>query len=69
MPLNPVRVQTVFLEVANCHDTTERAAILDRECMGDSELRQRIEALLKAHDRLNVLVDQPLVGPDDWDQQ
>ncbi len=51
MPLNPKRVQAVFLEAANYYDLAERAAILDRECMGDAELRKRIEAILKAHDR------------------
>ncbi len=52
MPLDPDRVQAVFLEAANYYDPVERAAILDREeCMGDPELRKRIEALLKAHDR------------------
>ena len=52
MPLDPERVQAVFLEAANYYDPVERAAILDREeCMGDPELRKRIEALLKAHDR------------------
>jgi eukaryotic-like serine/threonine-protein kinase len=62
MPLNPKRVQTVFLEAANYHDLADRAAILDRDCAGDSELRQRVEALLKAHDRFNDFVNQPLVG-------
>jgi len=52
MPLDPELVQAVFLEAANYYDPVERAAILDREeCMGDPELRKRIEALLKAHDR------------------
>ena len=63
MPLDPKRVQAVFLEAANHHDLAYRAAILDRECMGDSELRQRVEALLKAHDQFNDFVNQPLVGP------
>ena len=45
-------MQAVFLEAANYDDPVELAAILDREeCMGDPELRKRIEALLKAHDR------------------
>jgi len=66
MPLNPKRVQAVFLEAANYHDLAKRAAILDRECMGDAELRQRIEALLKAHDRFNDFANQPLVGPGGW---
>jgi hypothetical protein len=50
MPLKPQRVQAVFLEAANHHDLADRAAILERECMADSELRQRVEALLKAND-------------------
>jgi hypothetical protein len=63
MPLNPMRVQAAFLEAANCHDLADRAAILDRECTGDSVTRTRIEALLTAHDRFNDLVNQPRVGP------
>jgi hypothetical protein len=51
MPLDPRRVQAIFLEAANYHDPEERAAILNRECMGDTELRKRVEVLLKAHDR------------------
>ena len=62
MPLAPRRVQAIFLEAANYHDPKERAAILNRECMGDTELRKRIEALLNAHDRFNDFVNQPLVG-------
>jgi hypothetical protein len=62
MPLAPRRVQAVFLEAANYHHLADRAAILDRECMGDSESRTRIEALLNAHDRFNDFVNQPLAG-------
>ena len=63
MPLNPMRVQAVFLEAANCHDRADRVAILDRECEGDSETRRRIDALLTAHDRFNDFVNQSRVGP------
>ena len=62
MPHNPKRVQAVFLQAVNYHDLADRAAILDRECMGDSDLRQRVEALLKAHDQFNDFVNQPPVG-------
>ena len=65
MPLDPQRVQAIFLQAASHHDPTGRGAILERECDGDSELRQRIEALLKAHDRFNDFADKPPVGPDD----
>jgi len=66
MPLDPKRVQAVFLEAVNHDDLAERTAILNRECRGDSEMRQRVEALLKAHDRFTDFVNQPLVGPDVW---
>jgi hypothetical protein len=52
MPLNPKRVQAVFLEATDYHDPVARAAILDRECSADLELRRRVEALLRAHDEL-----------------
>lgn len=38
----------------------ERAAFLERVCAGDESLRQKMEALLKAHDRVgNFLEDGP----------
>jgi hypothetical protein len=64
MPLNQQRVQAVFLEAAGYRDLANRAALLDHECMGDFELRKRLEALLRAHDRFNDFCNQPLVGPD-----
>jgi eukaryotic-like serine/threonine-protein kinase len=62
MPLNPKRVQAVFWEAVQYPEPADWAAILDRECMGDPELRRRIEMLLKAHDRFNDFVNQPLDG-------
>src|SRR5271167_4805065 len=64
MPLDPVRVQAVFLSAVECHEPAARAAVLDRECSTDAELRRRVEALLRAHDQPDSLLDQPLVGPD-----
>jgi hypothetical protein len=61
MPLNPRRVQAVFLEAADYHDPADRAAILDRECSADLELRRRVEALLKAHDEFNRFLNDPVV--------
>ena len=63
MPLDPKRVQAVFLSAVECHEPAARAAVLDRECSTDAELRQRVEALLLAHDRPDSLLDQPIVGP------
>ena len=62
MPLDPKRVQVVFLETVNFHDPAEREVILHRECSDDGELRGRIEALLRAHDRFIAFVNQPVVG-------
>ena len=61
MPLNPRRVQAVFLETADYHDPADRAAILDRECSDDLELRRRVEALLKAHDEFSSFLNDPVV--------
>ena len=64
MPLDPNRVQAVFLSAVECHDPAARAAVLDRECSTDAELRHRVEALLNALDQPDSLLDQPIVGRD-----
>jgi hypothetical protein len=55
MPLDPKRVQAVFLAAIECHEPAARAAVLDRECSTDAELRRRVEALLYALDQPNSL--------------
>ena len=62
MLLNPKRVQAIFLEAVDYHDAAEREVILHRGCGEDGELRGRVEALLRAHDRFDEFVNQPLVG-------
>jgi hypothetical protein len=37
----------------------ERDAFLERVCDGDERLRQKIESLLKAHDRLGSFLEKP----------
>jgi WD40 repeat protein len=49
MAIDFQRVQGVFQAVAHL-PPAERAAVLERECSDDAELRRRVEALLKAHD-------------------
>ncbi len=49
MAIDIQRVQRVFQAVAEL-PPDERAAVLERECQGDAELRRRALALLKAHD-------------------
>ena len=49
MPVNPQQVQQVFQAVLDAA-RAERALVLERNCAGDAELRQRVEELLQAHD-------------------
>ncbi len=62
MSLDPRRVQAVFGEAVECDGAANRAAVLDRECSNDAELRRRVEALLMAHDQSDSLLDRPIVG-------
>jgi len=40
----------------------ERAAFLERACFGDENLRKKVEALLKAHDRIGNFLEEPPTG-------
>src|SRR5258708_95174 len=40
-----------------------RAGYLREACMGDDSLRQRVEALLRAHESAGTFMDSPAVGP------
>src|SRR6266849_1885343 len=50
MPASHEREQAIFT-LAVAKTAAERAAFLDRECAGDLALRQRLEALMAAHER------------------
>ncbi len=65
MPVDPNRVQAIFLAAVEYSTPADRAVILDRECSTDQELRQRVESLLKANDQPDRFLDQPFVGPAD----
>jgi eukaryotic-like serine/threonine-protein kinase len=43
----------------------ERDAFLERECAGDPALRDRLVALLRAHDRAGHVIDRPVNGDRD----
>ena len=53
--MNPSREEALFA-LALSKPASERAAWLDRECGGDSALRQRLEALLTAHEQPDTLL-------------
>src|SRR5260370_24566578 len=50
MAVDAARAKSLFLAASDLADPAERAAYLGRECGGDSELRGRVEALLRAND-------------------
>ncbi len=50
MAIDPALAKSLFLRASDIADPDERAAYLDRECGGESELRARVEALLRAHE-------------------
>jgi hypothetical protein len=50
MPDAAPNLMTIFAEALERTDPAARAAYLDAACEGDSALRQRVEALLAAHD-------------------
>jgi serine/threonine protein kinase len=61
----PARVQAVFLSAADLTDPVARSAYLDGACAGDTLLRARVEALLRAHDQPDSLLDVPAVETPD----
>jgi serine/threonine protein kinase len=50
MAIDAARAKSLFLAASDLDDPAERAALLDRECGGDAELRAWVEALLRAND-------------------
>src|SRR5262245_38172119 len=61
MLTDPNREETLFAGALSL-PAPERAAFLERECGGDSALRQRVESLLAAHAEAGTFIDQPVGG-------
>jgi len=57
----PSRDVAVFTEALKV-PVQERGAFLERVCAGDESLRHKVEALLRAHDRLEKFLDEPPTG-------
>jgi hypothetical protein len=55
---NADRIESLFA-AATALPAAERAAYLDQACAGEANLRGRVEALLRAHDRAGHLLDRP----------
>lgn len=67
MPTNVERIQALFLAAAEISNPADRARFLDGACDGDAEVRSRVEALLRAHDQPDSLLDHPVVAVLDAD--
>src|SRR5688572_13407999 len=63
MAVDAKRVQAVFLAAVEVADAAPRAALLDRECNSNPELRQRVEALLQAHEAPASILERRAVTP------
>jgi serine/threonine protein kinase/WD40 repeat protein len=59
MPAETNTAKTVFLAALDKATPAERASYLDKACAEDGTLRQRVEALLQAHDQPDEFLDQP----------
>src|SRR4051812_12104806 len=57
----------IFTAAREIIDPAARSAYLDGACGGDPGLRSRVEALLRAHDQPNSLLDHPAVAAADVD--
>jgi serine/threonine protein kinase len=54
-----MRERALFFQAIEMSDSEQRNAFLDEACVGDQELRQRVDALLKASDRAGAFLDLP----------
>jgi len=54
--------EPIFTEALK-HPVAERGAFLDRACAGDAELRRKVEALLRAYERLGDFLETPPLKP------
>jgi hypothetical protein len=60
MSEDPGRDVAIFTEALR-FPAEERAAFLDRACAGDENLRRKVEALLRAHERVGDFLETPPV--------
>ena len=63
---NPEQEVVVFTEALKT-SVEERSAFLERACAGDDNLRRKVEALLRAHDRIGSFLEEPPRAPSDGD--
>src|SRR5689334_16486705 len=57
MSVDPARLKDVFSQALARTDPTDRVVLLDAACAGDAALRSRVEALLRASEDPDSLLD------------
>jgi WD40 repeat protein/serine/threonine protein kinase len=57
------KVRSLFLAAVEHHAPGQWESYLDQACVGDPELRRRVEVLLRAHQQANSLLDGPSPVP------
>lgn len=57
------QLMTIFSAALDCETTAAREALLDKACDDSPALRERVEALLRAHDRSVNFLREPLSDP------
>jgi serine/threonine protein kinase len=58
MPAEANTAKAVFLAALEQATASDRAAYLDRACAGDVDLRRKVEAMLRAHDLPDPVLDR-----------
>lgn len=51
-------IKNVFQSVLG-HEPEQRATLLDRACLGDEEMRGKVEAMLQAHEQAGSFIQAP----------
>ncbi len=59
-------LRALFDQALDCEDAAERASFLEAACGADTALRQRLEALLRAHTEAGGFLSDPARRPADW---
>ncbi|MHC4620959.1 MAG: tetratricopeptide repeat protein [Planctomycetota bacterium] len=60
----PVDIKSIFGEALEKETARERAAYLDKACGNDANLRNKVEALLRAYKQADDVPEAPIIGPE-----
>ena len=64
MDKEPTNIKSIFWNAIEKKTTEERVAYLDQMCVSNSDLRIKIEKLIKLHDNAGGFLESPIIDPD-----